>query len=147
MNNIIIKTVEIFGKFKNLMSQLVLKKYWNEILKLTLCYYITSLLLTARKKKNDKDALLAKIKEDKAILQNTYSEIVGDNLTDSTLQILNYIIEFLEISQCMISSTCLSIRLYIGPAFTYSAAKKLVKLRSDLSKSEIKDGKSQCEDV
>ena len=147
MEEIILKSGEIFGKYKSMMVFPVIKKCWNEILKLTLCYYITSLLLTARKKKKSKEDILSKIKNDKNILSESYSGIVGENLTNSTLKILDDIINFLEVSQYMISSSCLALREYIGPAFAYSAAKKFVKLRSDFSKDEIKDCKAQCEDV
>ena len=47
----------------------------------------------------------------------------------------------------MISTSCLAIREYIGPAFAYSSAKKFIKLRSDFSKEEKNDCKKQCEDV
>ena len=147
LEKIMIKTGEIFGKYKSMMNISVVKKCWNEILKLTLCYYITSLLLTARKKKKNKEDIIIKIKNDKKILFDSYSGIVGENLTNTTLKILDDILNFLEVSHCMISSSCLEIREYIGPAFAYSAAKKFIKLRSDLSKKEKIDCKKQCEDV
>ena len=147
IEEIIAKTGEIFGEYKSMMNPLVIKKCWNEILKLTLCYYITSLLLTARKKKKKKEDILSKIKNDKNILFESYKNIVGENLTNSTLKILEDIITFLECSQEMISSPCSSIREYIGPAFAYSAAKKFIKLRSDFSIIQKIDCKKQCEDV
>ena len=147
LENIILKTGEIFGKYKSMMIDPVIKKTWNEILKLTLCYYITSLLLTPDKKKRKLDEFKSKIENDKKYLFETYSRTVGENLTNTTLKILDDILNFLSVSQCMISTSCLSIRQYIGPAFAYSAAKKLVKLRTDLSKEEKKDCKKQCEDV
>ena len=147
LDKIFIKTGDIFGQYKSMMNASIIKKCWNEILKLTLCYYISSLLLTARKKKKTKEDIILKIKNDKKILSDSYSGIVGENLAKATLKILDDILDFLEVSQCMISSSCLAMREYIGPAFTYSAAKKCVKLRSDFSKDEKKDCKSQCEDV
>ena len=149
MEKIILKTGEIFGQYKSFMNPLVVKKCWNEILKLTLCFYITSLLLTARKHKNKnlKEDILTKLKNDKNILNESYTGIVGENLTKSTLKILDDIINFLGVDQCMISVSCLSIREYIGPAFTYSAAKKVIKLRTEFSNEERIDCKKQCEEV
>ena len=147
IEKIIGKSVEIYGKYKSMMNVAIIKKYWNEIMKLTLCYYITSLLLTARKKMKKKEDVQLKIKNDKKILSDAYTCIVGENLVNSTLKILDDINDFLEVSQCMISSTCLAIRQYIGPAFAYSAAKKFIKLRTDLSNEEKNDCKKQCEDV
>ena len=143
---IIMRTGEIFGKYKPLMNPLVIKKCWNEILKLTLCYYITSLLLTARKHKNSKD-LLIKIKKDKNILNESYTGIVGENLTKSTLKILDDIINFLEVDKCMISVSCLAIREYIGPAFTNELAEKVIELRSDFSKEERIDCIKQWKEI
>ena len=144
---IILKTGEIFGKFRPMMNAPVVKKCWNEILKLTLCYYITSLLLTAKKSKKSIEEIKLKIKNDKKNLFGSYSATVGENLTNATLKILDDILDFLEVSQCMVSTSCLAIRQYIGPAFAYSAAKKLIKLRTDFSKKEKNDCKKQCEEV
>ena len=147
IEEIILKTGEIFGKYKSMMSFPVIKKTYNEILKLTLCYYITSLLLTSRKKKKNKEDIIIKVKNDKEKLFESYSGIVGENLTNTTLKILDDIITFLEADQSLIASPCLSIREYIGPAFSYAVSKKFVKLRSDLSKNEKIDCKKQCEDI
>ena len=147
LEKIFVRTGEIYGGYKSMMNPPVVKKCWNEILKLTLCYYITSLLLTARKKKKNKEELKLKIKNDNKILNDTYASTIGENLAKSTLKILEDIYDFLDVSQCMISTSCLAIREYIGPAFAYSAAKKFVKLRSDFSKDEKIDCKKQCEDV
>jgi hypothetical protein len=53
----------------------------------------------------------------------------------------------LEVDKNFISTAILTIRQYIGPAFTYSVAKKLIKLRSDLTKEEKLDCRKQSEDV
>ena len=147
LEKIIGKTVEIYGKCQTMMNPAIIKKYWNEIIKLTLCYYIALLLLTAKKNMKTKEEVQLKLKNDKKILSDAYNGIVGENLVNSTLKILDDINDFLEVSQCMISTTCLSIRQYIGPAFAYSSAKKLIKLRKDFSKDEKKDCKKQCEYV
>ena len=129
------------------MNTQVIKIFYNEVLKLTLCYYITRLLLITDKKKRKREDIINKIKNDKELLFNSFKNIVGENLANNTLTILYDIIGILEIDKSMFSTTILTIRQYIGPAFTYSVAKKLIKLRSDLNKEEKIDCKSQCEDV
>ena len=62
MDRILIKTFDIFGVYKPLMNILVVKKCWNEILKLTLYHYITCLLMTANKKQKSVIELKQKIK-------------------------------------------------------------------------------------
>ena len=146
-DKIIKKSGEIYSKYKQMMNSKVIKIFYNEVLKLTLCYYITRLLLITDKKKRKREDIIDKIKKDKELLSNSFKNIVGENLTNATLSILDNIIGILEIDKSMISTTILTIRQYIGPAFTYSVAKKLIKLRSDLNKQEKIDCKSQCEEV
>ena len=81
------------------------------------------------------------------MLLDTYKDIIGENLTISTVKILDDIISMLEVDKNFISTAILTIRQYIGPAFTYSVAKKLIKLRSDLTKEEKLDCRKQSEDV
>ena len=147
MEKMIMKSGQIYAKFKTMMNIRVIKVFYNEILKLTLCYYLTCLLLITNKKKRKKEDIINKINKDKEIFFDTYKEIIGENLTISTLKILDDIIDILEIDKSLISTTILTIRQYIGPAFTYSVAKKLIKLRSDLSKKEKTDCKNQSEEV
>ena len=147
LDKLIKKSVEIYSKYKKLMNTQVIKIFYNEVLKLTLCYYITRLLLITDKKKRKREDIINKIKKDKELLFNSFKNIVGENLANNTLTILYDIIGILEIDKSMFSTTILTIRQYIGPAFTYSVAKKLIKLRSDLNKEEKIDCKSQCEDV
>ena len=147
MMKVVYKTSQIFNDYKSMMSTPIVKRCWNEILKLTLCYYISSLLLTGKKKKRNINEIKSKIKNDQKLLVETYDPLVGENLTKSTIKILDDIINFFEVSQVMITSSCLIIRQYIGPAFSSSAAKKLVSLRSDFSKREKDDSKKQCEEA
>ena len=147
LENIIRLSGEIYAKYKSMMNGRVRKIFYKEILRLTLCYYITRLLLIEINKKLKKENIINKIKNDKEIFYETYKDIIGENLTISTLKILDDIIDSLEVDKNFIPTAILTIRQYIGPAFTYSAAKTLVKFRSDLTREEIIECKKQCEEV
>ena len=138
---------EIYAKYKSMMKIRVKKIFYKELLRLTLCYYITRLLLIKDKKKIKKEDIINKIKKDKEILYDAYKDIIGENLINTTLQILDDIVLMLEIDINLISTPILTIRQYIGPAFTYSVATKIIELRNDLSKEATKDCENQCEDV
>ena len=144
---VVVKTSQIFNEYKLMMSVPIVKRCWNEILKLTLCYYISSLLLTGKKKKTNINEIKAKIKDDQKLLIETYNPVVGENLTKTTIEILNNIYDFFEVSLPLVVSSCLIIRQYIGPAFSGSAAKKLVSLRRDLTKKEREQSKKHCEEA
>ena len=147
MMKVVVKTSEIFNEFKLIMITPIIKRCWNELLKLTLCYYISLLLFTGKKKEKNTNEIKEKIKNDEKLLIETYNPVVGENLTKSTIEILNNIYDFFEVTQPLIVSSCLIIRQYIGPAFSPSAAKKLVSLRRDFSKKERKESKKQCEEA
>ena len=146
-DKILQKSNDIYGKYKSMMNERIIDIFYNELLKLTLCYYIIRLLLIKDKKKIKREDIIDKIKKDKEIVVNVYKEIIGEDLTNTTSKILDDIIGLLEIDKSMFSSIILSIRQYIGPAFTYGVAKKLIKLRSDLTNEEIIDCKKQCEEI
>ena len=147
MEKVLVKTSDIFGIYKPLMNILVIKKCWNEILKMTLYHYISCLLMTANKNQKNVEELRKKIKFDSGILTETYEPVVGHNLTISTLKIMDDIHDFLDISSYMISSSCLTLRQYIGSAFSISTAKALIKLRSDFSDEERNDAIEQCKEI
>ena len=144
---IIKKSAEIYAKYKPMMNNRLAKIFYNEILKITLCYYITRLILIDKKKKRKREEILEKIKNDKEIFLSAYTDLIGQNLSSSTLVILDYIINILEIDKIKITTPIITIRQYIGPAFTYSVAKKLIKLRSDLNKQEKMNYINLCEEV
>ena len=146
MTKILFSTNEIFGPYRLNMNSLVLKKAWNEILKLTLYHYI-HLLLTSNYNKYTVDQIKEKLKTDISLLTETYESFVGKNLTTATIKILNDIHDFLDVSPYMISSSCLTLRQYIGPTFNLSKAKALIKLRTDFSDDDKNDAIEQCKDV
>ena len=110
-------------------------------------FYIKSLLTTAHKKVKNKEDLIKKIEYDKGLLSETFEPVVGPNLTQANLKILSDIKDFLEISSYMISSSCLTLREYIGPSFSISTAKAIINLRCDFTSDEKKDAIAQCKDV
>ena len=146
MTKILISTNEIFGPYRQFMNMLVLKKCWNEILKMTLYHYI-HLLLTSSYNKTTVDQIKEKIKNDHALISETYEGLVGKNLTESTIRILTDIHDFLDVSPYMISSSCLTLRQYIGPTFNLAKAKALIKLRTDFKEEDLTDGVDQCKEV
>ena len=144
---ILFKTNELFVKYNQFMNSLIIKKCWEEILKISVFYYTKSLLTTAHKKVKKVEDLRDKIKNDQGLLNETYEPVVGKNLTQANLKILSDIYDFLEISSYMISSSCLTIREYIGPSFSLSTAKAMINLRVDFNRDEKKDAIAQCKDV
>ena len=146
MSKILIYTNEIFGPYREYMNSLVLKKAWNEILKLTLYHYVR-LLLTSKLNQAKVEEIREKIKIDIGLLNETYEGLVGKNLTVSTIKILNDIHDFLDVSPYMISSSCLTLRQYVGPAFNLNVAKALIKLRTDFSVDDMNDAIEQCKEV
>ena len=146
MTKILISTNEIFGPYRQYMNSLVLKKSWNEILKLTLYHYI-HLLLTSNYSKTTVEQIKEKLKTDIGLISETYEGLVGKNLTIATIKILNDIHDFLDVSNYMISSSCLTLREYIGPTFDLSKAKALIKLRTDFNDEDKNDAIEQCREV
>ena len=146
MTKILISTNEIFGPYRQFMNTLVLKKCWNEILKMTLYHYI-HLLLTSSYNKTTVDQIKSKIKNDYSLISETYEGLVGKNLTEATIRILTDIHDFLDVSPYMISSSCLTLRQYIGPTFNLAKAKALIKLRTDFKEEDLSDGVDQCKEV
>ena len=147
MKKVVIRTSELFKDYKVMMSIPIIKRCWNEILKLTLSYYISSLIFTGKKKEKNINKIKAKIKDDKDLLIETYSSVVGENLIKPTIKILDDFYNFFDVTQPLIVSSCLTIRKFIGPAFSGNIAKKLVSLRSDFYKKDKEDLQKRCEDV
>ena len=113
---------------------------------MTLYHYI-HLLLTSSYNRITVDQIKAKIKSDYSLISETYEGLVGKNLTEATIRILNDIHDFLDVSPYMISSSCLTLRQYIGPTFNLSKAKALIKLRTDFKEEDLTDGVDQCKEV
>ena len=146
MTKVLISTNEIFGPYRQYMNSLVLKKSWNEILKLTLYHYI-HLLLSSSYSRITVDQIKEKLNGDIIILSETYEGLVGKHLTLATIKILNDIHDFLIVSPYMISSCCLTLRQYIGPTFNLAKVKALIKLRTDFNDDDSNDGIQQCKEV
>ena len=146
MTKILIETNELFGPYKQYMNSLVQKKVWNEILKLTLYHYIR-LLLTSKLNLVTVEQIREKLKTDIGILKETYEGLVGKNLTTSTVKILNDIHDFLDVSPYMISSSCLTLREYVGPSFNLNVVKALLKLRTDFKIEDMNDAIQQCKEI
>ena len=147
MENVLVKTNEIFSPYKSLMNILIVRKCWNEILQMTLYHYISCLLTTANKTNETVEEIREKINFDKGILLETYEPVVGRNLVQATLKIMSDINDFLNISSYMISSSCLTLKQYIGSSFSLSTVKALIKLRTDFSYKEKEDALEQCKEI
>ena len=73
-----VSTNQIFGPYKQYMNTLVLKKSWNEILKMTLYHYIY-LLLTSSLTRVIVDQIKEKIKNGHSLISETYEGLVEKN--------------------------------------------------------------------
>ncbi len=78
MTKILVSTNQIFGPYKQYMNTLVLKKSWNEILKMTLYHYI-HLLLTSSLTRVTVDQIKEKIKNGHSLTPETYEGLVEKN--------------------------------------------------------------------
>ena len=143
---ILIDIYKIFEKFMGCMNKLVVQKFWNEILKLTLYYYVY-ILITSKLKDITVEQIKTKLKKDSDSLNGTYEGFIGKDLTMSTTKILIDIHDFLDVSPYMISSSCLTLRQYVGPSFNLNMAKALINLRTDFKKEDINDAFEQCKEV
>jgi hypothetical protein len=147
ISNILEITFQTYGSFMSFMHISIQKKCWNEILKATLFLYIKSLLTTAHKKVKKIDDLTSKLRNDREILLQNYIKLIGENLTNETLRILDDFLDFLDVSPMMISISCTKLREFNGPSFTLNTAKALINLRCDLNKEEKNEAIDSCKDV
>lgn len=147
LRKILLVTQDVYSELNPLMNGMIKKKCWEEVLKLTVFYYIKLLLTTAHKKVKKVEEITTKLEDDKGLLKETYSSIVGENLTNANLKILDDILDFLQISSYMIPSSCHTLREYLGPSFNMSTVKALVVLRCDFSKEEKKEALNLCKEV
>ena len=146
MNKILVVVNDIFGSYKSNMNAIVIKKAWNEILKMTLYHYINNLISS----KYDGVTVLEiriKLKNDTSLISETFENLVGKNLTISTVKILNDIYEFLCVSPSMISASIFTLRQYIGPTFSINKAAAFMKLRTDFKEEETEDAIKQCQEA
>ena len=146
MNKILVVVNDIFGSYKSNMNAIVIKKAWNEILKMTLYHYINNLISSDYEGVTVLEIRI-KIKNDIALISETFENLVGKNLTTSTIKILNDIYDFLCVSPSMISSSIITLRQYIGPTFSINKAAAFIKLRTDFKEEETADSLRQCQDA
>ena len=150
MTNILMNINNLLEPFINHMNISVQKKSLNEILKFQIFCYIKCLLITSSKNNNNNyniNNILKKLNEDYNILNDSYKDIVGVNLCLNSLKILNDIKEFLEVSSYMISSSCLTLRQFLGKSFSLNVCKTIIKLRSDFNNDEKNDAIEQCKEI
>ena len=150
MTNILFNINKLLEPFINHMNISVQKKSLNEILKFQIFCYIKCLLITSSKNNNNNyniENILKKLNDDYNILNESYTDIVGPNLCLNSLKILNDIKEFLEVNSYMISSSCLTLRQYLGKSFSLNVCKTIIKLRSDFNNDEKNDAIEQCKEI
>ena len=146
MTKILVAVNDIFGDYKSYMNAIVIKKAWNEILKMTLYHYINNLISSNYNGVTVLEIRI-KIKNDIALISETFENLVGKNLTTSTVKILNNIYDFLCVSPSMITSSIFTLRQYIGPTFSINKAAAFMKLRTDFKEEETADAIKQCQDA
>jgi len=128
------------------MNPIVIKKTWNEILKMVLYHYINTLISSDYNGVTVLEIRI-KIKSDTELISETFENLVGKNLTESTVKILKNIYEFLTVSSSMISSSIFTLRQYIGPTFSLDRAEAFIKLRTDFKEEETFDAIRECKDT
>ena len=146
LNKIIDTTSDIYFKYNTYISNVVKKYIWEEILKLTVYYYMKLLIMTSSQGFKTAGELIKKLMEDKNLLKDQYAIIVGENLTLVNLKIFDDIITFLQIDSSLIPSSCLPIRKFCGSIFDIKIVGKLLLFRNDLSQDELKEVIASCHD-
>ena len=146
LNKIIDTTSDIYFKYNTYISNVVKKYIWEEILKLTVYYYMKLLIMTSSQGFKTAGELIKKLMEDKNLLKDQYAIIVGENLTLVNLKIFDDIITFLQIDPALIPSSCLPIRKFCGSIFDIQIVGKLLLFRNDLSQDELKEVIASCND-
>ena len=144
-SKIIMISNELLEPYKKYMNNLVYKKTSKEMLKLALYYYIN--LILSLKPTENIDKIKEKIKKDIEILSNGYESIIGNELTTSTIKILNDILDFLNMNLDTISNSCLLLRQYIGPSFNLSLVQNLISLKNDLKEEDKNNLIGKCKEV
>ena len=147
LTKIIDITSDTYFKYSVFMNDLVKKRIWEEILKLTIYYYMKVLTTTSTKGIKTSDELIKKLTEDKTLIKDQYSIIVGDNLTSVNLKIFDDLIAFLQTDLSLIPSTCIPLRQFCGPTFNIDIVNKLLIFRTDLSKDDLKEVIQECKDT
>ena len=147
LQNVLTLTHETYKEINTHMNEMIRKKCFEEILTLTLFYYVKLLVMNAHKKIKNVSDIITKIEYDKGLLIESYSTIVGNNLTKAKMKILDDVLDFLQVNSYMISSTCYTLREYIGPSFNMNVIKALIGMRSDYSKDDKKDAINLCKEV
>ena len=146
LNKIIDITSDVYFKYNVYINSLVKKRIWEEILKLTVYYYMKLLITTASRGMKSAGDLIKKLMEDKNLLKDQYGIIVGENLTLVNLKIFDDIITFLQIDSSLIASACLPLRKFCGSIFDLQIVGNLLQFRHDLSEDELKEVISACRD-
>ena len=146
LNKIIDITSDVYFKYNSSMSGLIKKRVWEEILKLTVYYYMKLMIMTSSKGIKNADELVKKLMEDKNILKDVYSTIVGENLTLVNLKIFDDVLSFLRVDPCLISTACINLRKFCGKMFDINMVGKLLQFRIELSPEEIKDVIQACQE-
>ena len=146
LNKIIDITSDVYFKYNASMNNLVKKRVWEEILKLTVYYYMKLLIMTSEKGIKNADQLVKKLLEDKKILKDVFSSIVGENLTLVNLKIFDDIISFLQVDPSLIASTCLNLKAFCGNMLNINIVGKLLQFRVELSPDELKEVIDACND-
>ena len=146
LNKIIDTTSDVYFKYNVYINNVVKKYIWEEILKLTVYYYMKLLIMTSSRGIKTANELIKKLMDDKNLLKDQYAIIVGENLTLVNLKIFDDIITFLQIDSSLIASSCLPIRKFCGQIFDIQIVGKLLLFRNDLSQDELKDVIGACKD-
>lgn len=141
---IIDKYSENFKDYNKYMHFSTQKKYWNEIIKLMVIKYFTSIIKLPSKSKIDD--VKTKINNDKALIITTFSNIIGKNQIEESTKLLSLVVDFLSSDLNMISFPLSNIKNQLEDSLKLPILKSLISLRSDWDKKQKEEAIETCED-
>ncbi|MCQ2817739.1 MAG: PH domain-containing protein [archaeon] len=141
---VVTNTTKVFEEYQEYMLPLTQRKSWEEILNLTMFFYIRALLSNAYTKEKPVKEIIAKISRDRSTLFDYFVRQTGQNLAETSLKILDQICDFLGTSFKGIPAKALTLRENIGSSFSPTMARALILLKTDLTKEEKKEAVIKC---
>ena len=140
-------TTNIYSKFSNCMNLIVKKRTWEEILKLTVYYYMKLLIISPNKGIKNAEDLIDKLNKHRIALKDAYYPIIGNAVVDANLKVFDDLISFLRVDSTLISQSVIPLRKFCGTVFNLEVVGKLLSYRVDLTNEQITDTINSCRKV
>ena len=129
------------------MNNIVKKKIWEEILKLTVYYYMKLLIISPHKRIKNAEDLIDKLNKHRIILKDAYSPILGTNIVDTNLKIFDNLVSFLRVDCSLIPKCIIPLRQYCGNVFNLEIVGKLLAFRVDLNRDQLEETINACKEI